>query len=93
MIHRDDAQRAPQSAANACASEYLPLRSLSTYAGLSVRRLRDYLRDPVAPLPHYRIGGKVLVKRAEYDSWAVQFRSNLTPVVDRLLDDVMRGLV
>ena len=72
--------------------EYLPLRRLSAYAGLSVRRLRDYLHDPVAPLPHFRIGGKVLVKRSEYDAWAARFRSNIAPAVDTVVDVVLRGL-
>ena len=76
-----------------CAPEYLSLRSLSAYAGLSVRRLRDFLHDRIAPLPHYRIGGKVLVRRGEYDARAARFRSNQTPVVDRIVDDVMRGLL
>ena len=40
----------------------LPLVSLSRYAGLSVRRLRQYLTDRKQPLPHYRVGGKVLVR-------------------------------
>jgi hypothetical protein len=82
-----------KSAASFCTPEYLPLRTLSSYAGLSVRRLRDHLRDPVAPLPHYRIGGKVLVRRAEYDAWAARFRSTSRPVVDRVVDHVLRGLV
>ena len=46
---------------------YLTLRALSTYSGLSVRKLRDYLTDPVHPLPCYRLGGKVLVRRSEFD--------------------------
>ena len=72
---------------------YLPLRALSTYAGLSVRTLRTYLAHPSSPLPHYRIGGKVLVKRSEYDAWASRFRANVAPAVDRVVDDVMRSLV
>ena len=74
-------------------AEYLPLRGLSVYAGISVRRLRDHLHDPVAPLPHFRIGGKVLVRRAEYDAWAARFRANLAPAIDGVVDDVMRKLL
>ena len=71
---------------------YLPLRALSAYAGLSVRTLRTYLLHPSFPLPHYRIGGKVLVKRSDYDVWASRFRANVAPVVDRVVDDVLRSL-
>jgi len=49
---------------------YLSLDELATYAGLCVRTLRRYLDDPRHPLPHYHIGGRVLVKRSEYDEWA-----------------------
>ena len=72
---------------------YLPLRRLSSYSGLSVRTLRVYLSHPIHPLPCYRIGGKVLVRRSEYDSWASRFRANVAPAVDRVVDDVLRGLV
>lgn len=72
---------------------YLPLRTLSSYSGLSIRTLRGYLSHPAHPLPCYRIGGKLLVRRSEYDSWALRFRSNVAPAVDRVVDDVMRGFV
>jgi hypothetical protein len=41
--------------------------------GAVMRKLRDYLSDPVRPLPHYRVGGKVLVRRSEFDSWIAAF--------------------
>ena len=72
---------------------YLPLRRLAGYAGLSVRRLRQYLHDPVTPLPHYRIGGKILVRQTDYDLWAGRFRADRRANVDRTVDEVMRGLV
>src|SRR3989441_6805490 len=40
---------------------FLSLRALAGYAGLSVRTLREYLDQPTRPLPHYRVGGKILV--------------------------------
>ncbi len=52
---------------------YLPLRALARYAGLSVRTLRSYLVHGSSPLPHYRIGGRVLVRRSEFDAWAARF--------------------
>src|SRR5258706_4554518 len=64
---------APESAAlDRAASEYLPLRALAAYSGLSVRTLRRHLVDRVRPLPCYRIGGKVLVRRSDIDPWATQ---------------------
>ena len=71
---------------------YLPLTGLSAYAGLSVRTLRTYLAHLSYPLPCYRIGGKVLVKKSEYDRWAARFRAVPSSQVDALVHDAMRGL-
>lgn len=53
---------------------YLPLGELATYSGLSISKLQMYLSDPVHPLPHYKFGGKLAVKRSEFDAWAQQYR-------------------
>lgn len=71
---------------------YLSLRTLSAYSGLSVRTLRGYLSHPARPLPHYRVGGKVLVKRSEFDAWVSGFREELAPHVDEIVSDVLGGL-
>ena len=71
---------------------YLALRTLAAYGGLSVRTLRSYLTHPSTPLPHYRIGGKILVRRSEYDRWASQFHAHVAAVVDKVVDDVLRSL-
>jgi hypothetical protein len=44
------------------------------------------------PLPCYRIGGKVLVRRSDFDEWARQFRAAPTSAVDALVTDALRGL-
>lgn len=71
---------------------FLPLRTLAAYSGLSVRKLRGYLTDPVHPLPCYRIGGKILVRRSEFDAWAASYRQVGQPDVDRIVADVLRTL-
>ena len=81
---------------------YLPIASsgkrgssrltLSDYSGLSERTLRGYLTHPVHPLPCYRIGGKVLVRRSDFDEWARRFRAVPTSAVDALVTDALRGL-
>jgi len=48
---------------------YLSLKLLSAYSECSVRWLRARLVDPYDPLPHYKIEGKILVKRDEFDRW------------------------
>jgi hypothetical protein len=72
---------------------YLPLRALATYSGLSVRTLRNYLTDLARPLPHYRIGGRVLVKRSEFDTWAGRFRINKAGAsMDSMVSELVAGL-
>jgi predicted DNA-binding transcriptional regulator AlpA len=73
---------------------FLPLEALASYSGLSRRKLWDYLTDPAHPLPCYRIGGKIVVRRSEYDAWAAHYRQigdvDLDKVVAAALKD-LRG--
>lgn len=78
----------------AFSDQYFTLRRLSAYSGLSIRTLRDYLKHRGDPLPCYRPGGKLLVKRSEFDRWMSGCRSSTPAVsaVDRVVDDLMREL-
>ena len=59
---------------------YLGLKALATYSGLSVRTLRSHLDgQPDVALPCYRVGGKILVRRSEFDAWIAQYRSRGRP--------------
>ncbi len=59
---------------------YLSLSRLSAYSGLSVRTLRGYVDGlPGEALPSYRPGGKILVRRSEFDAWIAQFRTRGRP--------------
>ena len=71
---------------------FLSLRALAAYSGLGARKLRDYLTDPVHPLPCYRVGGKILVRRSEFDAWIARYRQLGRPDVDRLVADALSGL-
>jgi hypothetical protein len=42
-------------------------------SGLSVRELRDCLRHPSHPLPHYRVDRKILIWRSEFDVWIAAY--------------------
>jgi hypothetical protein len=53
---------------------YLPLGELAVYSGLSIRKLQMYITDPMHPLPHYRFGSKIEVRRSEFDAWARHYR-------------------
>jgi hypothetical protein len=71
---------------------YLPLKQLSAYGGLSVRTLRGYLTHALHPLPHFRIGGRVLVRRSDYDAWAARFRVTPAERVADLVEGMLKGL-
>lgn len=71
---------------------YLSITALAAYSGLSRRKLRELLKDPVRPLPHYRIGAKILVKRGEYDGWALHYRRVGNPDVEQIVSEVLAGL-
>src|SRR4029450_5065283 len=51
------------------ADPYLSLQALSDYSGLSPRTLRKFLErnPPAQALPCYRLEGKVLVRRSDFD--------------------------
>ena len=70
---------------------FMSLKGLAAYSGLSVRTLRDHLGDAVHPLPCFRVGGKILVRRSEFDAWIERFRHRAN-TVQRLVDEVLRGL-
>lgn len=71
---------------------FLPMTALAAYSGLSVRKLRDHLSDPTHPLPHYHVGGKILVRRSEFDTWIARYRQVGRAGVDQIVADVLRDL-
>jgi hypothetical protein len=71
---------------------YMSLRDLSAYSGMSKRKLREALRDPVHPLPHFCPGGgKVLVRRSDFDQWIARFRQEGLDV-DVLVSEIAKGV-
>lgn len=69
---------------------YLDLRALASYSCCSVRWLRIQLSDSRHPLPHYRIGGKLLVRVEEFDRWMTVHRVLPSPdELDQLVDSVV----
>ncbi len=71
---------------------YMDLKALSTYSSLSVRTLRQYLKDPVHPLPHFRPGGKILVRLSHFDQWMGRFHRDGSDL-DTLVSQIVREVV
>jgi hypothetical protein len=45
-----------------------------------------------SPLPHYRVGGKILVRRSEFDAWIAAYRRVGDTDVDRVVVEVLAEL-
>lgn len=74
------------------AREYLKVSELAQYTGISDRTLWDLLKDPVNPIPHYRVGaaGRIVrIKKSEFDEW---MRNQKVRDVS-LVDDVLEGML
>ena len=54
---------------------FLSLKGLAGYASLSRRLLQDLVNDTSDPIPSYRIGAKILVKKSEFDRWMARRRN------------------
>lgn len=52
--------------------QYFDLKGLSAYSALAVSTLRDYIRK--GRLPCFKLEGKILVRRSDFDQWIDQFR-------------------
>lgn len=69
--------------------EYFDLKGLSTYSSLPVPTLRDYMKD--CGLPCFKVRGKLLVKRSEFDVWLEGFRVSQEKL-EKIVDEVMENL-
>jgi hypothetical protein len=68
---------------------YLSLKALSSSSGLSVRTLRSFIeRLPDEALPCYRLPGKILVRRSDFDTWIAQYHARGRPTLTHALQDL-----
>ena len=69
------------------ADPYLSLRALAEYSSLSVRTLRRFLErtPPAQALPCYRLDGKVVVRRSDFDRYLAQYRAQGRPGLVRAI--------
>ena len=75
---------------------YMSLKALSAYSGISKRKLDNLRKDPYNSLPTFKVDGKVLVKKSEFDRWMERHRVTSTdagPKVNQIVEEVMAGLV
>ncbi len=71
---------------------YLSVAETAIYTGISERFLRDCLKDPLNPIPHFRIGnaGRIIrIRKSDIDSWIERFQLmsqvNINTIVNELI--------
>jgi len=67
--------------------EWLGLRELTAYADVSDRTLRAWMHRPDNPLPAVQVGGKILVRRSQFDAWLEQHR--IEPISSLDIDGIV----
>jgi hypothetical protein len=72
---------------------YFSLKGLVGYASLSRRTLGDLINDPRDPIPSFRVGGKVLVKKSAFDMWLSRRRNRKPLAAARLAAADARALL
>ena len=67
--------------------QYFDLKQLSKYSCLSVRTLRNHLGQ----IPCFRVGGKFLFKRSEFDKFVEQYRvdNNIDGMVEQIMNEIL----
>jgi excisionase family DNA binding protein len=68
---------------------YLTVEALVAYSGMSRRTLQRHLTARHNPLPHFKPGGKILVRRSEFDQWMERHRASATGDVTGLVNAVL----
>ena len=72
--------------------EYLSYADLVQRTGVSERKWRRALEDPVDPLACYRLGGRTLFKRVEWEAWMQRRRVVGSPELDEIVRTALDGI-
>lgn len=70
--------------------QYFDLKGLSIYSAISVGSLRDYLKS--GGLPCFKLRGKLLIKRSEFDAWLEGYRVNRKQDLNNVVNEVLTSL-
>ena len=70
--------------------QYFDLKGLSVYSALKIPTLRDHIIK--SGLPCFKVKGKILVRRSEFDLWIEQHRCNKKQDINNIVQDVLNKL-
>jgi hypothetical protein len=71
---------------------FLSLSVLAKASSLSTKTLRAYLSDPIHALPHYRPGGKVIVRWSEFLLWLQRYKGCAEVDIDTVMQEIVNDL-
>ena len=69
---------------------YLDLPLASEYSTLGISTLRQHIRS--GRLPAYRVRGKLLIRKTEFDAWIESFRIKSEHDLGRFVDETLQRL-
>ena len=75
---------------NVSDGQYLDLKKLSVYSSLGVPTLRERLRE--GTLPFYKLRGKILVRRKDFDAYMQRHRVDKREDLEELVEDAISSL-
>jgi len=70
--------------------QYFDLKGLSLYSALAVPTLRDYIRE--GALPYFKLKGKVLVRKSEFDTWLEKFRVDRKKDLNTIANEIVHSV-
>ncbi len=70
--------------------QYFDLKGLEAYSALKVPTLRDHIKS--GDLPCFKVKGKILTKKSEFDRWIEAFRINKKRDLDNIVNEVMDSM-
>lgn len=70
--------------------QYFDLKGLEAYSSIKVPTLRDYIKS--GDLPCFKLKGKILIRKSEFDAWIEEFRHNRKKELNRIVDEVLTSL-
>jgi excisionase family DNA binding protein len=80
-----------QPRADVTQPEWLDLKTLTLYACVSERTLRQWIHRPVDALPAVRVGSKILIRRSVFDLWLENHRLKQVDV-GCIVDEMIAGV-
>ncbi len=71
----------------------MDIQGLSAYSTFSVRFLQDLLNNAKDPIPSYRVGTRVVIRKSEFDAWLSRRRNQKPLALARLAAADARALL